>query len=219
MHMAVDADDLLDMGGNRSQIVRYHDDGHFVVELFEQRVKLLLEPVVDEIGRFVQNQQFRIGNQSSPEQGPLQLSARQGADRPSGDRFDSADTKQIFGFFPVGGSVSAEQFLACLKARKNDLAHRNGERLIQIRNLRHISDTAVAAALDLFRVNDFPRVWNRLENRLDQRGLTAAVRSDNPEKVLRMNIQIDVTQRLARPVSYRYVIEFDQFGHGLSNGL
>lgn len=85
MHMAVDADDLLDMGGNRSQIVRYHDDGHFVVELLEQRVKLLLEPVVDEIGRFVQNQQFRIGNQSPPEQGPLQLSARQGADRPSGD--------------------------------------------------------------------------------------------------------------------------------------
>ena len=91
--------------------------------------------------------------------------------------------------------------------------------IFQIRNLRHISDTAVAAALDLFRVNDFPRVWNRLENRLDQRGLTAAVRSDNPEKVLLMNIQIDVAQRLARPVSYRYVIEFDQFGHGLSNGL
>ena len=68
MHMAVDADDLLDMGGNRSQIVRYHDDGHFVVELFEQRVKLLLEPVVDEIGRFVQNQQFRIGNQSGSEE-------------------------------------------------------------------------------------------------------------------------------------------------------
>ena len=51
-------------------------------------------------------------------------------------------------------------------------------------------------------------------------GLTAAaVRSDDPEKVLLMNIQIDVAQRLARPVSYRYVIEFDQFGHGLSNGL
>ena len=49
--------------------------------------------------------------------------------------------------------------------------------------------------------------------------IAAAVRSDDPEKVLLMNIQIDVAQRLARPVSYRYVIEFDQFGHGLSNGL
>ena len=36
MHMAVDADDLLDMGGNRSQNVRYHDEQ--IVAVIEEAV-------------------------------------------------------------------------------------------------------------------------------------------------------------------------------------
>ena len=37
MHMAVDADDLLAMGGNRSQIVRYHAEQ--IVALIEEAVE------------------------------------------------------------------------------------------------------------------------------------------------------------------------------------
>ncbi len=61
MHASVDANDALDETRNRTQIVRHHHDGHTFVEPAQQRIQLVLEFVVDEVGRLVENQQLRVG--------------------------------------------------------------------------------------------------------------------------------------------------------------
>ena len=55
MYMAVDADDLFHDAGNRSDVVRNHDDRHAFVQLVQRAVKFLFEFVVHKIRRFVQD--------------------------------------------------------------------------------------------------------------------------------------------------------------------
>ena len=63
VYVLVDADDRLDIGGDGTQVVRNHHDGHAAVELSENFVQLFFKTVVHKVGGFIQNQQSRIRNQ------------------------------------------------------------------------------------------------------------------------------------------------------------
>ena len=76
MCAAIDADDLLHDAGDRSDVVRDDDDGHAPIEFLQCAVQFLFETVVHEVRRFVQNQQFRIGDYGPAQQRPLHLSSR-----------------------------------------------------------------------------------------------------------------------------------------------
>ena len=79
--------------------------------MLQLQVQLFFELVVDEIGRFVENQQFRVGDQGAAQQRALYLSAGQSPDRFPGDLFDPAGVQQFVGLLPILGSVPAEQSL------------------------------------------------------------------------------------------------------------
>lgn len=67
VYRAVDANDALDVTCYRPQVMRHHDDSHAVIERGQYFVQFLFKFVIDKIGRFVQNEQFRVGNQCPTE--------------------------------------------------------------------------------------------------------------------------------------------------------
>lgn len=67
MDSAVDAYDGFDDTCNGADVMRYHDDGHLAVQCSENIVQLFFEFVIHEIGGFIQNQQFRVGDQGPAE--------------------------------------------------------------------------------------------------------------------------------------------------------
>ena len=67
VYRAVDANDALDVTCYCPQVMRHHDDSHAVIERGQYFVQFLFKFVIDKIGRFVQNEQFRVGNQCPTE--------------------------------------------------------------------------------------------------------------------------------------------------------
>ncbi len=94
MNGTIDADDLLHDAGDRTDVVRNHDDGHPLVQKTKRTIEFVFETVVDEIGRLVENKQFRIGDDRPAKQGPLHLTARDFTDRLCGDIADAGLVEQ-----------------------------------------------------------------------------------------------------------------------------
>jgi hypothetical protein len=60
VHSALPAEDIIPRAGDSAEVVRIHDDSHPAVQFAQRAVKLVLEFVVHEISRLVQNQQLGV---------------------------------------------------------------------------------------------------------------------------------------------------------------
>lgn len=77
---AVDADDAPHNRSNSAHIVRHHDNSHLLAQALQNLVQLLLEAVIDKVGRLVENQQARLIDNRPAQQCALQLTTREAAD-------------------------------------------------------------------------------------------------------------------------------------------
>ena len=64
MHVPVDTDNFLDHACDGADVMGHDYNGHALIQFMKKPVEFLFESVVDEIRRFIENQQFRVGNDS-----------------------------------------------------------------------------------------------------------------------------------------------------------
>lgn len=62
MHVAIYAYDALHDARYGAQIVRHHDDGHLLAQTLDHIVELMLETIVHEVGRLIENEQSGLGD-------------------------------------------------------------------------------------------------------------------------------------------------------------
>ena len=146
--MPVDTDDRFDMRGDRSQVVRHHNDCHPVVELPQNCVQLLFKFIVHEICRLVEDQHFRVGDQRTAKQRTLQLAARELSDRAPGDRLDTAQVKQLQSFGFIGCGVTAKQPFTGLQPGKHHFTDRYWKGFVYVGYLWQVADSPVTVATD-----------------------------------------------------------------------
>ena len=207
MCAAIDADDLLHDAGDRSDVVRDDDDGHAPIEFLQRAVQFLFETVVHEVRRFVQNQQFRVGDYGPAQQRPLHLSSRHFADRFAGRVGDPGLFEQGRCLRPVLFRVARAESAASLQPGEHDFLHRDREGAVEIRNLGHVSDQPLSAAEQLGSVADRSRVGNRSQNGLHERRFAASVRTDDAQEVVLPDLQIDVLEGFVPVVCDAYVAQ------------
>ena len=73
VYMPVDTDNLFDHACDGADVMRDHYDGHAPIQLMQKPIQLFFELVVNEIRRFVENQQLRVGYDGPTQERPLQL--------------------------------------------------------------------------------------------------------------------------------------------------
>ena len=71
VHMAIDADNGIHERGDCADIVRDNHHRHLRAELLCEGVKLLLEGVINEVSRLVEDEEFWLGDDGAAEQGAL----------------------------------------------------------------------------------------------------------------------------------------------------
>lgn len=76
MHVPVDTDNLLDHACDGADVMGHDYNGHAPIQLMQKPIQLFFELVVNEIRRFVENQQLRVGYDGPTQERPLQLSTR-----------------------------------------------------------------------------------------------------------------------------------------------
>ena len=210
VHVAVHADDLLHDARDRAQVVRDHHDGHAAVQLAQRLVELLLEAVVHEVRRFVENQQPRLRNHGAAQQRPLHLPARHLADGVVRSVGKPRHFEQMQRLVAVPARVARAEAALALQTREHHLEQRDRKGPVEVRNLRHVADQALLAAEKLRGVIDAPAVGHGAQNGPHERGLAAAVGTDDSEKILRADLQIDVLQRLVPVVDDADIMQGDE---------
>lgn len=210
MDGAIDADDLLHEARDRADVVRDHHDRHPLAQLAQRLIQLVLEAIIDEVGRLVEDQQLRVGDDRPTEQRALHLTARNGTDRVVGHRCKPHAIEERVRLAAVVARVAMQKAASPLQARQNDLDDRDREGAVEGRQLRHIADQPLAAVEELGRKVDRTRIGHRAEDRLHEGRFTASVRADHPEEVPVRDRQTDVVQSLAAVVGDADAIERDQ---------
>lgn len=213
VHLTVDAGNLLDDACDGSDVVRNHHNRHAAVQLMEHVVELLFELVVDEVGRLVEYQQPRVGDDGPAEQRPLHLSARDFANRVVRHLTDARSLEQRKGLGPVFARVAGAEAAASLEPREGRFDHRNGERTVEVRELRHVANQPLLAVEELRSQRDGAAIGYRAENRLDQRGFAASVGADDADEVVVGDVEVDVAERLVAVVADAHVAHGDKV-HG-----
>lgn len=205
--LPVDADDLLHDAGDRTDVVRHHDDRHAGVQFMQRAVKLLLEFVVHEIRGFVQDQQLRVRDHGPGQQRPLHLPARHLADGAAGRVGDSRCRKQFHRSGTVLLRVAGAESAAALQSRQYDLEDRDRECAVEIRNLRHVADQPFLPAEQLRGESQLSGVGDGSQDGLHERRFSAAVGTYDPQEIEVRNLQVDVPEGLVAVVCDTYVAQ------------
>lgn len=167
--------------------------------------------LVDEIGRFVEDQQPRLGDDRPAQKRPLHLPSRYFADGSAGD-FGNAGAFEQFQRPPaVFGGVARPESLVSLQARQNRLRNRYGESPVENVLLGQIPDQTLFAAEKFGSVVHRSAVGNVAQNRTYERCLPAAVGADDPQEIVLENIQRHLIQRRRPLVCDREVSHRDQY--------
>ena len=195
VHTAVDADDGIHQRGDCAHIVRNNHHSHLGAQLLGEGVELLLEGVVNEVRRLVENEEFWLGDDGSAEQGALQLATRHLAYGARGNILDAHPLQQGLRALLVLCRVARKEALFDLQTRQNDFLDGDWETCVKLAHLRHITYLEVLATAQGGRVPNLAAMLYDAQYALGERGLAAAVWTYDADEVVGVDVEVDTLER------------------------
>lgn len=157
MQRPVDTGNRLYVIGDRTHVMRNHQDRHRLVEVAQDKVKIAFKFVVHKSVRLVEDEEAGLCDDGATQKDALQLSARKLANIFTGQMFYPHLSKHLLHPLIVAGRIMIHKTMPGGKPRKYHIAHADGKLLVGTAHLRQISDEPPAFVVAVRMENNVAR--------------------------------------------------------------